>query len=117
MNGLKELTGAIILAAVDDWRSLCKSAIPSKYCNFAELEEFFESGCCGYIDQDLSKEIYRKLKKERKSAESGNQSVIKRKNKQAYPYVALQGRVVVGCYRSEADAWNELLKRGAKKAI
>lgn len=64
-EGIHNLTHAIVLQAVRDWRSLCRGAKETSDCNFKELSIFFKSGCNGYIDEELAKKIYKKLKKEK----------------------------------------------------
>jgi phosphopantothenate synthetase len=67
-QGIQDLTYAIIIQAVRDWRSLCRGAKETKEYNFKELERFFKTDCAGYIDAETAKRIYNKLKKERRKA-------------------------------------------------
>ncbi len=105
---LNEIAAGVVTEAVKDWRRLCKSAMPSKHCNFAELDEFFQSGCRGYIDQDLAKRIYTRLKQERNTAEQGARSVERNDKYKLNPYVAKKGKVIVGRYATEEKAWESL---------
>ena len=105
---LNKIVVAVVTEAVKDWRRLCKSAMPSKYRNFAELDEFFQSGCRGYIDQDLAKKIYLMLKQERNTAEQGARSVERNDKYKHNPYVAKKGKVIVGRYATEEKAWESL---------
>ena len=105
---LNKIAAAVVTEAAKDWRRLCKSAMPSKHCNFAELDEFFQSGCLGYIDQDLAKKIYTRLKRERSTAERGARSVERNDKYKHNPYVAKKGKVIVGRYATEEKAWESL---------
>ena len=55
------------MQAVQDWRALCRGRKETRTCNFKELERFFERECEVYIDRDVAKKIYNKLKLERKA--------------------------------------------------
>lgn len=105
---LNKIAAAVVTEAAKDWRRLCKSAMPSTSCNFAELDEFFQSGCRGYIDQDLAKRIYTRLKQERNTAERGARSVERNDKYKQNPYVAKKGKVIVGRYETEEKAWESL---------
>lgn len=110
MDRYKELAEAVVLKAVEDWRYLCEMGIPSKECNFKEIENFFKRECHGYICPDLAKRILLKLKREKVTAESGPRKVFKRKSKQAsFPWVAARGKVVIGCYKTKTDAQDAFL--------
>ncbi len=113
MDEYKELLIAIVTQAVEDWRYLCKGGIPTKHCNLSELEEFFKSGCAGYIDHELAKKIYRTLKRERAIAESGPAGVERREKKDRVWYVARKGKVEIGRYSSEHEAWKALKKEAS----
>lgn len=67
-QGVQDLAYAIVIQAVEDWRSLCKGKTETKHCNFIELQKFFKNGCEGYIDTETAERIYDKLKKERKKS-------------------------------------------------
>lgn len=67
-KGIQDLIYAIVMQAVRDWRSLCKGTEETKDCNFKELERFFENDCGGYTDAETAKQIYDKMKKERRKA-------------------------------------------------
>lgn len=91
LDALNKIVADVVTKAVKDWRRLCKSAMPSTDCNFAELDEFFQSGCRGYIDQDLAKKIYTRLKQERNTAERGARSVERNDKYKLKPCVAKKG--------------------------
>lgn len=116
LDVLNKIAADVVTEAAKDWRRLCKSAMPSRYCNFAELDEFFQSGCRGYIDQDLAKKIYTRLKQERSAAERGARSVERNDKYKHNPYVAKKGKVIVGRYATEEKAW-ESLKYWPSRAI
>jgi hypothetical protein len=113
---LNEIAAAVVTEAAKDWRRLCKSATPSTDCNFAELDEFFQSGCRGYIDQDLAEKIYTRLKQERSAAERGASSVARNDKYRRDRYVAKKGKVIVERYATEEKAW-ESLKYWPSRAI
>lgn len=110
MSGFKELASAIVIQAVDDWRYLCEGNKPTRDCNFNELDRFFKGGCSGYIDQELSERIYRKLRAEKRKAENGEITIMKLPNKGKL-WVAAKGKIIIAHHKNGAKMLDDLEKR------
>jgi len=64
-KAVKELSFRVVEQAVMDWRYLCKGGKPDIWCNFGDLELFFERGCDGMIEPEAAERLYELLKLER----------------------------------------------------
>jgi hypothetical protein len=64
-NFYTRIAAEIVIAAVRDWRDLVKREAwdggESKYCNFYELRQFFNSGWCAFLMKDFDIEPARIL--------------------------------------------------------
>lgn len=116
MNEYTEIANAVVMQAVDDWRYLCKGGVPERDRNFIELEQFFECGCCGYIDQELSERIYRKLRAEKRKAENGEITIMKLPNKGKL-WVVAKGKIIIAHHKNGAKMLDDLEKRCLKSHL
>ena len=66
-EAINDLSAAIVMQAIRDWRFLCKGGPQGKWCNFKELEHFFKHGCGGYVSVDLAERIWRMMQRERRA--------------------------------------------------
>lgn len=82
----KRFAAEIVIHAVDDWRTLVKRAAwldtkEDKWCNFAELRNFFKSEWCAFLMQDFEIEPTRILELLEAELQEAMQKPVKKRRR------------------------------------